>query len=129
VAKCKTESQNRKRQHNHVFVCCILSHGHRDTVIGTDGNDVKIEEILCQFDGKTCEHLRGKPKIFMIQACQGGMFNCIIILIYKFLPLFCTAKQSVKSACLKYLYLSSCFISLASAEVRQIEITPLEMSQ
>ncbi|KAM4871840.1 caspase-9 [Thomomys bottae] len=61
--------------------CCvvvILSHGcqasHRQfpgAVYGTDGQTVSVEKIVNIFNGTHCPGLRGKPKLFFIQACGG----------------------------------------------------------
>ncbi|XP_078407761.1 caspase-8-like isoform X2 [Cetorhinus maximus] len=56
---------------NDCFVCCILSHGERDAVAGTDGELLHIKEIRCMFSGSQCHSLLEKPKVFFIQACQG----------------------------------------------------------
>jgi len=53
------------------FVCCILSHGYRDGVYGTDGHSVTINEIATLFKGNFCPSLTDKPKLFFIQACRG----------------------------------------------------------
>ncbi|KAF5897768.1 caspase-8-like isoform X1, partial [Clarias magur] len=52
------------------FVCCILSHGEKGTVLGTDGKPVPIRELTLPF--AHCSNLTGKPKLFFIQACQGN---------------------------------------------------------
>ncbi|XP_069803071.1 caspase-9 [Dendropsophus ebraccatus] len=61
--------------------CCmvvILSHGCeiRHTrfpggVYGTDGAWIPVERIVNYFNGSNCPGLRGKPKLFFIQACIG----------------------------------------------------------
>ena len=55
------------------FVCCILSHGDRDSIYGTDGQLVKISELARLFNGMNlyCPSLVGKPKLFFVQACRG----------------------------------------------------------
>ncbi|CAN7992749.1 unnamed protein product, partial [Ixodes hexagonus] len=49
------------------FVCCILSHGDRDVVFGTDGK-FPVDSVLEPFRGDVCPSLVGKPKLFFIQA-------------------------------------------------------------
>lgn len=53
------------------LVCCILSHGASGKLYGTDGRLIEIKEITGFFKGGICQTLRGKPKLFFIQACQG----------------------------------------------------------
>ena len=54
------------------FVCCILSPGAQEVVFGSDGKAVHISEIISFFEGDQCRGLLEKPKIFIIQACQGS---------------------------------------------------------
>ena len=51
------------------FICCILSHGDRGVVLGSDCEPVELDYIEKRA-GKS-KTLRDKPKIFFIQACQG----------------------------------------------------------
>ncbi|POI34901.1 hypothetical protein CIB84_001346 [Bambusicola thoracicus] len=61
--------------------CClvvILSHGCQTShiqfpggIYGTDGKTIPIEKIVNYFNGSQCPSLRGKPKLFFIQACGG----------------------------------------------------------
>ncbi|KAM8927379.1 LOW QUALITY PROTEIN: caspase-9 [Pelodytes ibericus] len=61
--------------------CCvvvILSHGCETRhmqfpggVHGTDGARIPVERIVNYFNGINCPTLRGKPKLFFIQACGG----------------------------------------------------------
>ncbi|XP_018421775.1 PREDICTED: caspase-8-like [Nanorana parkeri] len=53
------------------FVCCILTHGQSQAILGTDSKVVNIQDILSNFFSKSCKTLAGKPKLFFIQACQG----------------------------------------------------------
>lgn len=59
-----------ERDHSQMdaFVCCILSHGKKGSVLGTDGIPVPISELTQLF--AECRTLVKKPKIFFIQACQ-----------------------------------------------------------
>lgn len=53
------------------FVCCILSHGERDCVYGSNGSKVKIKDLMENLQAIRCPLLAGKPKLFFVQACQG----------------------------------------------------------
>lgn len=57
------------------FICCILSHGNRGIIYGTDGEEVPISELTSYFIGSKCPSLAGKPKVFFIQACQGENYH------------------------------------------------------
>ncbi|XP_072902495.1 caspase-3-like isoform X3 [Hemitrygon akajei] len=63
----------RKSNHDKMdcFVCCILSHGEKDVVMGIDGKHLQITNLRNLFSGSQCPSLLEKPKIFIIQACQG----------------------------------------------------------
>ena len=53
------------------FVCAIMSHGDRNIVMGTDWKPCGENELKKPIkDNKT---LKGKPKIFFIQACRGEL--------------------------------------------------------
>lgn len=52
------------------FVCCVLSHGEKGTVLGVDGKGVEIHELTGPI--AECRTLASKPKLFFIQACQGN---------------------------------------------------------
>ncbi|KAM9305614.1 caspase-8-like [Gastrophryne carolinensis] len=53
------------------FVCCLLSHGNKGVIFGTNGQSVPIKDLTCYFRSSLCPSLKGKPKLFFIQACQG----------------------------------------------------------
>ncbi|XP_015233508.1 PREDICTED: caspase-8-like [Cyprinodon variegatus] len=57
--------------HGDVFVCCILTHGAQGVVLGTDLEPLEIKEIKHFFGATDQSPLTGKPKVFLIQACQG----------------------------------------------------------
>ncbi|NXK80012.1 CASP9 protein, partial [Amazona guildingii] len=76
-----SELQKLARQDHSALDCCIvviLSHGCQTShvqfpggVYGTDGKSIPIEKIVNYFNGSNCPSLRGKPKLFFIQACGG----------------------------------------------------------
>ena len=54
------------------LVVCLLSHGGLGTIEGVDGQPViVISDIQWAFNSQKCPELINKPKIFIIQACQG----------------------------------------------------------
>ncbi|NXD95774.1 CASP8 protein, partial [Chaetorhynchus papuensis] len=64
-----------KKDHRNMdcFVCFILSHGEKDKIKGVDDVCVNIEDLVSCFTGTNCPSLAGKPKVFIIQACQGSL--------------------------------------------------------
>ena len=52
------------------FVLAIMTHGCLDNVYSTDGKTIFIRDIVKFFEG--VPSLALKPKVFLIQACQGG---------------------------------------------------------
>ncbi|XP_028283316.1 uncharacterized protein LOC114449694 [Parambassis ranga] len=59
-------------EHGDAFVCCILSHGEKGVVLGTDRKPLSIKHITRLFKATSQSALTGKPKVFLIQACQGN---------------------------------------------------------
>lgn len=66
-------------KHGDVFICCILSHGKKGVVCGTDGETLPIKDITRTFKASNNSPLTGKPKVFLIQACQGSATQCGVI--------------------------------------------------
>uniref|UniRef100_A0A7M4ELJ1 Caspase family p20 domain-containing protein n=1 Tax=Crocodylus porosus TaxID=8502 RepID=A0A7M4ELJ1_CROPO len=62
-----------KKDHSSMdcFICCLLSHGDKGQLKGTDWKSVPIKGLVSCFIGSNCKSLAGKPKLFFIQACQG----------------------------------------------------------
>jgi hypothetical protein len=54
------------------FVCCILTHGKLGVIYTSDGKPVEILTLVDFFTDRKCPTLKGKPKMFFIQACQKG---------------------------------------------------------
>ncbi|XP_072046784.1 uncharacterized protein [Amphiura filiformis] len=67
------ESFRSKRDHKNYdcFICCILTHGALGVVYGCDGISIEIKDLTGLFVGVKCPSLKGKPKVFFLQACQG----------------------------------------------------------
>ncbi|NXP91011.1 CASP8 protein, partial [Passerina amoena] len=69
-----TVEEYSKKDHRNMdcFVCFIFSHGEKDKIKGVDDECVNIEDLVSRFTGTNCPSLAGKPKVFIIQACQGS---------------------------------------------------------
>ncbi|XP_067299223.1 caspase-8 [Pseudorasbora parva] len=52
-------------------VCCVLTHGRVDGVMGVDGKTVTLRELMETLSPYQCSSLYQKPKLFFIQACRG----------------------------------------------------------
>ncbi|XP_071348720.1 caspase-8 [Trachinotus anak] len=57
------------------LVVCVLSHGEKGCVFGTDEKPVLLRELTQPFTSKNASTLAGKPKLFFIQACQGDGYQ------------------------------------------------------
>lgn len=67
------EEYSRKNHSNmDCFVCFIFSHGEKRKIRGVDDECVNIDDLVSCFTGTNCPSLAGKPKVFIIQACQGS---------------------------------------------------------
>ncbi|KAL0966355.1 hypothetical protein UPYG_G00294270 [Umbra pygmaea] len=62
------------------LVVCVLSHGEKGCVFGTDGGEVPIRSLTLPFTSARCPSLTGKPKLFFIQACQGKGYQKPVLL-------------------------------------------------
>ena len=66
------ESDDQELYNVDFMMCFIMSHGKRgDRILGTDENTVNLEYIKRLFNRDCCPGLKGKPKMFFIQACRG----------------------------------------------------------
>ena len=64
---CKKDQRN-----SDAFIVFVLSHGDQNGFYGTDGELVKYETVLKQYNNQNCPQLIGKPKIFFFNCCRGG---------------------------------------------------------
>ena len=71
--KLQQFSQHPGHQSAESMVVCILSHGEEGYIFGADGKKFELDAIFELFDNTSCQQLLGKPKVFIIQACRGGM--------------------------------------------------------
>jgi len=60
-----------------VLVVFILTHGGNNVIYGTDHVPVGVEEIFEMFSDDLCPNMRGKQKIFMINACRGSKYYTV----------------------------------------------------
>ncbi|KAK7794602.1 hypothetical protein R5R35_003610 [Gryllus longicercus] len=62
---------NLVKQEHSCFVLCILSHGRKNAVYGVNSIAVEMQDIEKFLHGKYCPKLLDKPKIIIVQSCQG----------------------------------------------------------
>ncbi|KAF3840528.1 hypothetical protein F7725_006390 [Dissostichus mawsoni] len=67
-------------QHGDAFICCVLSHGSKGGVLGIDGQSLPIKQIERTFMETPQSPLTAKPKVFLIQACQGRLIHPGVLL-------------------------------------------------
>ncbi|XP_054623898.1 caspase-8-like [Dunckerocampus dactyliophorus] len=67
-------------EHGDVFVCCVLSHGAKGVVLGVDFQSVPIKQMTRTFKASDQSPLTGRPKVFVIQACQGVLMQRGVLL-------------------------------------------------
>ncbi|XP_029602328.1 caspase-14 isoform X1 [Salmo trutta] len=53
-----------------VFVV-TTSHGNRDVIVGADNKRLLVKDIIEPFGDELCPKMKGKPKVFIIDACRG----------------------------------------------------------
>jgi Caspase domain len=66
-------SQNVDHENYDAFACVFMTHGSLGQLYTNDNESIAILEIVELFRGDICSRLRGKPKMFFIQACQPGL--------------------------------------------------------
>ncbi|CAI8001670.1 Caspase-3 [Geodia barretti] len=66
------------------FICVVSSHGdwdmakNTDVIYGSDRGTMDLQETAYKYLGTTvCDHLKGKPKMFFVQACRGEQYGRI----------------------------------------------------
>lgn len=64
-------SKNPELDRHDSLVVIVLSHGETEAFYGVDNQLVNIRDMLKYFNNRECLQLRGKPKMFFIQACRG----------------------------------------------------------
>ncbi|NXV22875.1 CASP3 protein, partial [Cepphus grylle] len=67
--------QECRREHGDYFVSIISSHGEQGVIFGCNSEPVQLTRIFQILSSKKCPVLTKIPKIFFIQACQGGEFD------------------------------------------------------
>lgn len=68
MKKAVQAATGKVKSYHKSFICCVMSHGTDDGIEGVDGNVVMVTELASCM---VLQHLVGKPKIFIIQACRG----------------------------------------------------------
>lgn len=50
------------------FVCIIMTDGNKEIILGADNNQIYLQDLINPFNLN--KSLKGKPKLFFIQACR-----------------------------------------------------------
>ena len=66
---CIFEFASKDHSHFDSFVCCVLTHGEDNVVHGADSQELNFQAFAATI--KLSPTLRGKPKIYFVQACRG----------------------------------------------------------
>uniref|UniRef100_A0A1Y1MQM3 Caspase family p20 domain-containing protein n=1 Tax=Photinus pyralis TaxID=7054 RepID=A0A1Y1MQM3_PHOPY len=70
ILRAITDTANKIRKHSSLIIC-ILSHGLEGRVFGVNSISVNISQIRDTVCSVNTTHLRNKPKILILQSCQG----------------------------------------------------------
>nr|KAG5690815.1 hypothetical protein BaRGS_010996 [Batillaria attramentaria] len=73
ISDLNREMRNSKGRSYDCFAMAVTSHGNNGVIFSSDGQEVKIQELRAIVD--QTKEFHGKPKIFLIDACQGGKPN------------------------------------------------------
>lgn len=71
MEEIKITANKKVRGYHSCFALCILSHGKKNIVYGSNSLPVYVDRIENMLHGTQCQPLFRKPKILIIQACQG----------------------------------------------------------
>ena len=56
------------------FVMIVMSHGgDRDCILGVNGRETSVKNLIVEFQKLKCPSLKEKPKVFIIQTCRGSL--------------------------------------------------------
>jgi hypothetical protein len=69
-----TELEKISKEAKESLIVMIISHGCDEKVIGSDGQDLRITEIVDIFSEKKCKALSRKPKLFFFNCCRLSEF-------------------------------------------------------
>ncbi|XP_065061469.1 uncharacterized protein LOC135688520 [Rhopilema esculentum] len=64
------DTANNSQLNHDALACCILCHGSLGGIKSWDNRFIAEQELRRVFNSRRCPKLRGKPKLFFIQACR-----------------------------------------------------------
>lgn len=65
-------SSDKHNEEKDCLAVCVMSHGDESGFYTSDGKKIDYEKVISYFKNDRCKSFRGKPKLFIIQACRGG---------------------------------------------------------
>jgi len=71
IHKAQGELLANHAQYN-ALIFAFCGHGDEDSIFLSDGTCRNRTDVHKEFDGKRCKRFRGKLKLFIFDACQGG---------------------------------------------------------
>ncbi|XP_071447468.1 caspase-3-like [Hetaerina americana] len=66
------ESKNANHRNGDCFLMVIMTHGFTNGTLCAYEGAFNLDNVINLFTGDRCSPLRGKPKIFIVQACRGA---------------------------------------------------------
>lgn len=58
------------------LIVILMSHGTKNIIAGTDSKFLHLrKDVFAVFNNANCPALKGKPKLFFVQACRGENIN------------------------------------------------------
>ncbi|XP_077534119.1 caspase-3-like [Haemaphysalis longicornis] len=65
------KAQEEQQKAADCLVVVLMSHGDKDTIYGSDNEELPLGDIYEMFNNDNCPVLQGKPKLFFVQTCRG----------------------------------------------------------
>lgn len=69
-------AKDKSQRNADCLIVILMSHGRTGVIAGTDAELLHLhDDVFALFNNANCPALKGKPKLFFVQACRGGKYN------------------------------------------------------